>query len=206
MGIFKKYINWFLVLIIIILLIIIFKQIFPRESDKSNTIIEKDTTILTRYEKELKKDTIIKWYEKVIYKKSEPEKIYLQKIDTLFIEKVKKLDLMLQVKKENNKLIIKAINQNGKTLKEYIYDDVYTNFTAVSQKDNIYVNSKMFYWNRINSILNLQWSIFNEKKLNVNFGLETGVNYKNKIDLNTGIIYSPGNKDLILNTNLKIKF
>jgi hypothetical protein len=206
MDIFKKYINWFLFLIIIILLIIIFKQIFPHESGKSNTIIIKDTTILTRYEKELNKDTIIKWYKKVIYKKSEPDKIYLQKLDTIFIEKVKELDLMLQVKKENNKLIIKAINQNGKTLKEYIYDDVYNNFTAVSQKDNIYVNSKMFYWNRLNSIFNIQWSIFNEKKLNVNFGLETGVNYKNKIDLNAGALYSPGNKDLILNTNLKIKF
>jgi hypothetical protein len=202
----KKYINWFLVLIIIIFLVIIFKKIFPVESSKCNTVIIKDTTILTRYEKELKNDTVIKWYDKIVYKKIEPEKIYLQKTDTVFIERTKELDLMLQVKKENKKLIIKAVNQNGKTMKEYVYENVYNDFTAVSQKDNIYVKSKMLYWNKINSIINVQWSMFREKRINIYFGLETGISLKNKIDLNAGVLYSPDTKDLLLNTNLKIKF
>jgi hypothetical protein len=202
----KKYAIWILVLIVIILLIIIFKRLFPCKTNNRNTVFLQDTTILTRYEDELKKDTVIKWYEKISNKKSESEKIYFQRIDTVFIEKSKELDLMLQVKKENNKLIIKAINQNGKIIKEYIYDNVYKNFTAVSQKDNIYVNSKIFYWNRLNTILNAQWSMFNEKRLDLNFGLETGINFKDKIDLNAGVFYSPHFKDLIINTNLKIKF
>jgi hypothetical protein len=202
----KKYVIWILVLILIILLIIIFKQIFPSKARINDTVFLKDTSILTRYEKELEKDTVIKWYDKIVYKKSKPEIIYLQKVDTIFIEKTKELDLMLQVKKENNKLIIKAINQDGNILKEFIYDDVYNNFTAVSQKDNIYVNSKIFYWNRFNAILNAQWSIFSDKRLDVNFGLETGINFKNKLDINAGVLYSPKIKNLIFNTNLKIKF
>lgn len=202
----KKYMNWFLVLTIIILLIIILKQIFSVKSGFNRTVVLKDTSILTRYENELKKDTIVKWYEQIVYKKAEPEIIYLQKIDTVFIERTKELDLMLQVKKENKKLIIKAVNQNGKILKEYVYNDVYNDFTAISQKDNIYVKSKMFYWNRLNSIINVQWSMLKEKKLNINFGLETGINFKNTLDISAGVLYSPDTKDLLLNTNLKIKF
>jgi len=142
----------------------------------------------------------------LLFSESEPEKIYYRKIDTIFIEKIKELDLMLQVKKENKKLIIKAVNQNGKVLKEYVYDDVSNNFTAVSQKENIFVKSRNFYWNRINPIFNVQWSMFNKSKPDYNFGLETGINYKEKIEINSGIMYSPTKKDLLLNTNLKINF
>lgn len=207
MDIINKYINWFLALLIIILLIIIFKQIFPgRRDDTLHNLYIKDTNVLVRYEKEIKRDTVIKWYEKIVFKKSEPEKIYYSQTDTVFIEKTKELDLMLQVKKENKRLIIKAVNQNGKILKEYVYEDVGNDFTAISQKENIFVKSKKFYWNSINSIFNVQFPMFNEKKADYNFGLETGINYKEKIEINAGIMYSPAEKDLILNTNLKIKF
>jgi hypothetical protein len=207
MDFIKKYINWFLVLLIIILLIIVFKYIFPgRRDGVLHNVYIKDTNVLVRYENEIRRDTIIKWYDKIIYKKSEPEKIYYQKIDTLFIEKTKDLDLMLQVKKENKKLIIKAVNQNGKILKEYVYDDVSNDFTAISQKENIFVKSRNFYWNSINPIFNLQWSMLKKNKPDYNFGLETGINYKEKIEINSGIMYSPAEKDLLLNTNLKIKF
>jgi hypothetical protein len=207
MDFIKKYINWFLVLLIIILLIIIFKYIFPGRRDGAlHNVYINDTNVLVRYENEIRRDTVIKWYEKIIYKKSEPEKIYYQKIDTIFTEKTKDLDLMLQVKKENKKLIIKAVNQNGRILKEYVYDDVSNDFTAVSQKENIFVKSKTFYWNSISSIFNVQWSMFNKNKPDYNFGLETGINYKEKIEINSGILYSPAEKDLFLNTNLKIKF
>ncbi|MCX6165315.1 MAG: hypothetical protein NTU73_10750, partial [Ignavibacteriae bacterium] len=196
MDFIKKYINWFLVLLIIILLIIIFKQIFPGRRDGTfHNVYIKDTNVLVRYENEIKRDTVIKWYENIIYKKSAPEKIFFQKIDTIFIEKTKDLDLMLQVKKEKKKLIIKAVNQNGKILKEYIYEDVNNDFTAVSQKENIFVKSKKFYWNKISPIFNVQWSMFNDKKPIFSFGLETGINYKEKIEMNSGILYSPTEKD-----------
>jgi hypothetical protein len=201
----KRYINWFLVLVIIILLIIIFKQLFP-EKGKENNLLIRDTNLLVRFEKEIKRDTVIKWYENIIYKKSEPEKIFFQKTDTVFIEKTKELDLMLQVKKENRKLIIKAVNQNGNTLKEYIYDDVSNEFTAVSQKDNIFVKSKNFQWNSISPIFNAQFPMYNDKEPIFSFGLETGISYKNKIEMNGGVMYSPTEKELLLNTNVKIKF
>jgi hypothetical protein len=169
-------------------------------------LILTDTSLLTRYREELKKDTAIKWYEKIINKKPEPDIVYVQKTDTVFIETTKDIDLMLQVKKSDNKLIIRAVNQNGGILKEYIYEDVYNNFSATSKKENIYVKTEKIYWNGLNSIINLQWPIFNKRKPFCNFGLESGINYKNAIQINAGILYSPGPKDLLLNTNLKIKF
>lgn len=200
----KKYSYWFLCTVIIILTIIILKQKFQNDKNESIFVIP-DTNITVRYEKEIKRDTIIKWYEKILYKKAEPEKIFYQKTDTVFVEDSKKLDLMLQVKKENGKLIIKAINQNGITIKEYIYEDVGKNFIAVSQKNNIYVKSKKFNWERINPVLDVQCLLSNGK-VNYNLGVETGINYKEKAGINAGIIYSFNNKELFLNTNLKIRF
>ncbi|MFA5405655.1 MAG: hypothetical protein WC358_12045 [Ignavibacteria bacterium] len=206
MELLKRYINWFLVLLIIIVLIFVIKQIFPSKNQNRNNITIKDTNLIVRYENEIKQDTVIKWYEKIIYVKSEPDKIYIQKTDTLFIERTKELDLILQIKKENRKLIIKAVNQNGNVLKEYVYEEIGKDFVAISQKNNIFVKTKNIYWNRINSIFNVQWSMFNEKKINYNLGVETGISYKDKIDLSAGLLYSPENKDLLINTNFKIKF
>lgn len=188
------------------LLIIIFKYIFPSNNSNNKNIFLKDTNLLIKYEKEIKRDTVVRWHEKIFYKKPEPQIIYYQKTDTVFIEKTKDLDLMLQVKKENRKLIIKAVNQNGKIIKEYVYDDVSNEFIATSQKKNIFVKSKNFYWNKIYPIINLQYSMLNEKEINYNFGLESSINYKNKIELNAGLHYSPIEKDLIINSNIKIKF
>jgi hypothetical protein len=206
MEIISKYKYLLFFLIAFTSLIIVFKMIFPVKPDNNHTSILKDTTIFSRYEQELKKDTVIKWYDKLIYQKSVPEKIYIQKTDTVFIETLKNMDLMLQVKKSNNKLIIRAVNQNGMTIKEYVYEDIYNDFIATSKRNDIFVKSKTFYWNGVNSIFNVQWSMFKDRKLNVNFGLETGVDYKNTVDFNAGAFYMPSTKDLLLNTNLKIKF
>lgn len=207
MDFIKKNIIWFLLLISVVFVIIVLKHIFP---ERNNRVVQhmliRDTNLRVRYEYETNRDTIIKWYEKILYKSTKPEIVYYQKTDTVFIEKIKELDLMLQIERQNRKLKIKAVNQKGYTIKEYVFDDVNSNFTAVSQKENIFVKSKKFEWNRVNSIFNLQWSLLNSKKLFYNFGIETGINYKNKIDLNAGLLYSPEKKDLFINSELKIKF
>ncbi len=207
MDFIKKNIAWFLVLISIFSVIIVLKHIFPERNNRviQNMLI-RDTNLKMRYEYETNRDTIIKWYEKIIYKSTKPEVVYYQKTDTVFIEKIKELDLILNIEKQNRKLKIKAVNQKGYTIKEYVFDDVNSNFTAISQKENIFVKSKKFSWNRINSVFNLQWPLLSSKKLAYNFGIETGINYKNKIDLNAGLLYSPEKKDLFINSELKFKF
>lgn len=204
--IFKKYLIWFLITVLIFQSIVIIKFLLQNKDKNNIGVLEKDTNLLLRYQNEVKKDTVIKFFEKIVHKKSEPEKIYYQKTDTQFIEKTKELDLILKMNKKDRKLIIETINQNGKTIKEYIFDDVNKDFDVISQKSNIYVKSRTFYWNKINAILNFNWLIPDKKKIQYGIGVETGINYKSKIDLNTGVLYLPNEKNILLNSNIKIKF
>jgi hypothetical protein len=203
----KKYITFVFIFLLLISGIIILKQYFSHKNGVSNTIIKNDTTLLIRYEKEIRKDTVIKWYDKFLYKKSEPEIIYYQKTDTVFLEKVNTFDLMIEVKKKDNKLLIKAVNPEGKTLKEYIYENVFDNFSIVSQKNNIFVKSAKFRWNGISALLNVQYPLFDKmKKPDYQPGIETGIIYRNKFGLSATLNYSFLNKQVFINTNLKIKF
>ena len=65
MDLLKKYFDWILVTLLILSVIIILKQFFSLNNHYSDTIFKNDTTLITRYEKEIKKDTVIKWYEKL---------------------------------------------------------------------------------------------------------------------------------------------
>lgn len=207
MDLLKKYSNWILVTLLILSVIIILKQFFSSKSNYGNTIFKNDTTLITRYENEIKKDTVIKWYEKLVYKKSEPGTIYFQKTDTVFIEKISTYDLMLRVKKHDNKLLIEAINPEGKILKEYVYEDVYDNFSIISRQNSVFVKSAKLKWNGVSPLLNVQFPAFGEnKKPDYQPGIETGINYKNKLDLNASLNYSFLNKQVFINSNLKIKF
>ena len=114
---------------------------------------------------------------------------------------------MLRVKKQNNKLLIEAINPEGKILKEYLYENVYDNFSIVSRQNNVFVKSSKFKWNGLSSLLNVQFPAFGKNKIpDYQPGIETGINYKNKLDLNASLNYSFLNKQVFINSNLKIKF
>lgn len=153
------------------------------------TLIIHDTTTIIRYEYKLSKDTVIKWFEKPIYVKVEPEKIFIQKVDTVFIERTKDMDVMLHVKKQKTDLWITAVNQNGRILKEYIYHNVGDDFTATSQFQNIFVKSKQFEWEGISPLVNYKWQFLNENWKHGRFetGLKTGVNYLERYSLNLSI-------------------
>jgi hypothetical protein len=186
---------FFLILIIVSVLVIYLKKTLKPGQD---AVVIHDTTIVTRYKNDLKNDTIVKWYEKIIYKKSEPEKILVQKIDTVFIENVKDLDVMLQIKKTKDILNIKAVNQNGKILKELDYKNVGNDFIATSVKNNVVLKSKKFYldglilYAELNSKLKKIQNNCPDKKL----GLSTGINYLDKFNLLVGIYFSASEKTL----------
>lgn len=162
------------------------------ESDGSTLIIH-DTLVVDRYKELVKKDTVIKWYEKIIWKESEPKVIYVQKVDSVFIEKVKGYDVMLRVEKAGDKLKIIAFNQSGKILKEYIYDNIGNSFIAVSQDSNIFIKSKKVEFNGIWIEASVSNSIPELVKKNINLdydiGVGTGINISQKVDISTGIYY-----------------
>lgn len=167
-----------------------FTRIFGPEQD---TVYIRDTTIAEKYKTDIKRDTVVKWHEKIIYKKNEPEKISYQEVkDTVFIEKFKEQDVMIHLKKEKDNLIIRALNQDNKLLKEYIYTETGRDFTAVSGKNNISVKSKSIYWSGINVRTDIGYLTANKNNISdkeFRIGLETGVNYLDRYHINCGIEY-----------------
>lgn len=158
----------------------------------SQIVYVHDTTIETRYETQIQKDTVIKWFEKIVWREVKPEVVYYNTVDSIFIVKVQDLDVMLSVKKSGSDLYIYALNQNGKLLKQYVYKNVGNDFTATSQTGNIFVKSKLWYWDGVEPYVETKLG-FKEigkdfyKNLNYSIGVETGINFKNKADLRLGI-------------------
>jgi len=170
-----------------------------------------DTSVITRYETKLKHDTVIKWYEKIIYKQLEPEKVYVQKVDTQFIEKSKSMDVMLNVRKKGRDLTIYALNQNGMLLKEYHYT-VGDDFTATSATDRLVVKTKKFYWTGIDAntevYMKPQDIIHNNfyTKFKYRASVETGISYYDYVRLKLGVErdFGTGENLVKLKTSFKI--
>ena len=180
------------------------------------TIIIHDTTTITRYESELKRDTVIKWYEKIIRVEREPEKIYIQKIDSVFLEKIKYFDVMLKVDKKGNTLKIFAVNEKDSTLKEYYFNGIYNNFTATSATGKIFVKTNKFEWSGINLQLECNAPLsFLRKQKSSDFwqpdlfryyvSLSTGITYKNTLTLNALAHYDPIIKQPFIGLQLNYK-
>jgi ATP-dependent RNA circularization protein (DNA/RNA ligase family) len=108
------------------------------------TVIIHDTTTVIRYNNEIRRDTVIKWYERIVTKQSDPVIIYKQKVDSVFLERIRYQDVMLKLEKRGKNLKIFAVNEKDSTLKEYFFDDVYSNFTATSAVGNIFVKSNRY--------------------------------------------------------------
>jgi hypothetical protein len=154
-------------------------------------------------------DTVIKWYEKIVYKQSEPKVIYIQKVDSAFIEVMKDYDLITKViKKRNGDMTLFIYNQNGKELKRMEFENVGQSFQITSQKNNVFVKSDLWNWNGLYFKSQLKVPLNNNylKETYLENGLFTGINFNNIIDLNIGISYNKlENIKGILETKIKIK-
>lgn len=154
-------------------------------------IIKHDTTVITRYE-EGQTDTIVKWYDRIIYVHPESDTIYVQKVDSVFIEQTRYKDVMLQVKKSKDHLTIFALNEKDSILKEYNFDGVYNSFTATSTFRNVLVSSSAFEWTGVNTSLSFQRKLESRLALNnifkevpdVTASLRSGIAYKNRLTVN----------------------
>ncbi len=191
------------ILLIILLIIITILLILSNDSEKnsSKTLIIHDTAIITRYEKEVKRDTIIKWFEKIKYLRNTPAEIHYQKSDSNIIEDLKAKDLIFKIDKKNDELIIKALNQKDEKIKEYRFDDAVRDFTLVSQNDNVFLKSKNYYFDGIE--IGLGYSFYKEKKFNLN--ITTGINWRERLYLKALASYDLNSKTLNAGVSLGIK-
>ncbi len=188
-----------IILLIFITILLILSNI--NEKDNPDTLIIQDTSIITRYEKEIKRDTIIKWFDKVKYSRNKPSEIHYQKSDSNKIEAFKEKDLIFKIDKKENELIIKTLNQKDEKIKEYRFNDAGRDFTLVSQNDNIFLKSKNYYFDGIE--VGLGYAFYKEKAFNVN--ITTGVNWRERLYLKALAEYDLNSKTLNAGVSLGIK-
>lgn len=171
------------ILFVVLIGIIWFFFLRKNTSEYPETMIIPDSLVQMRYEKALEHDTIIKLYERILTKKTEPEIIYIKTIDTLFVEKIKDYDVMLQVKKSGDQLIIRAVNITGKILKEIIYEDIGDNFIATSATNKVVVKSQRFYFTGIEPYIRYGMPMTEQwKKGKIETGIRAGISFMNKFD------------------------
>ena len=168
-----------------------------------------DTAIQTVIKTELKKDTVIKWYERIIYKNVTPTSERVDRADTVFLKEVQYMDLMLKVKKDNDVLTIYAVNERDSVVKEYAFQNISDDFTATSMTGGIFVKSKKFDWNGLSAFGTAGHGIkgitgAKMKTLDYELGLKTGLNVLNAFDLNVSGAYNFTIKDLMLKGGLSI--
>lgn len=200
----NKYLTYIACFFLGVIFAFISSFLFNNSSNEDN-IVKTDTNTVIRYETKVKHDTVVKWYENVVYKQSKPEIVYQQKVDTQFLETSKDLDVMLNVEKDGKDLKIYALNQNGKLLKEYIYHNIGNDFIATSTNNNIFIKSQLWYWNGINPLIKYTIPVHTDMKLNsgdINVGISTGINYNNTLYLSPAILYDVTNKDVKLDFEL----
>jgi len=193
-----------IIFVLVILSIVMVYFLLIKDNNKSYTAYIADTNIISKYNNEIKRDTVYKIIDRIVTKKEKPEKIYIQKIDTLFIEKIKNYDLPLRIEKSNSQLKIQSVNINDSLLKEYIYKDVTKDFVLTSVKNNLQLKTQNFYFYKPEIGINYQYNL-NNKKSNYSLSIESGISYRERITLNAVSIYKSEPKEFEFGFSLKFK-
>ncbi|HEY5535892.1 MAG TPA: hypothetical protein VIL99_13285 [Ignavibacteria bacterium] len=170
-------------------------------SRNSDNLILHDTTIVTRYKRELIRDTVIKWYEKVKYIRNKPEEIRSQKADSIIAADFKDKDLMFKIDKVKDNMIIKTLNSRDSLIKEYHFSNTGRDFSLISQKNNIYLKSKLFYFSGIN--LMIGYDIYKDKELSL--AISSGINWRERIYLEGFAGYNFHKRNINTGIHLNIK-
>lgn len=190
-----------------LILIILFAAIlyFAKKNKNSEFEMTLDTNVVKRYEKEIKRDTVYRLIDNIIYKKSSPEKIYVQRVDTVFISKINSYDLPLRIEKTGNEMNVKAVNIKDSVLKEYVFRNISRDFVLNSLNRNLTVKAKNFYFEKPMLVLSLSHELSgNNNSTRYIVGMESGLSYREKIYLSAGIKYLP--KEEKLNAGISLKF
>ena len=193
------------------IIIILFLNPFLRHKfDRSPFYVIRDTSLISRVEKNFKQDTVIKIYEKVIYSQVKPKVIYIDRIDSNSLKKWKQFDLMLKLQKKYGELTITALNQQDSVIKEYRFDDVSDNFSVTAKTGDVFVKSSRFEWKGLKAGVETRYAIFDDEKWKVDFLLNSEVSIAEKIGVGCVMRYPlSGVKskeiEFGINLNYKIK-
>ncbi|MDD5360913.1 MAG: hypothetical protein PHN88_02180 [Ignavibacteria bacterium] len=198
--------NWCKIILSLIFLIGIGLLVFMSVKNKynDNRIEIGDTNILRKYESEISHDTVFRFIDKLANNHLTPQKIYVQKTDTVFIEKITKYDLPIRLEKSGRNLNVKTVNIFDTIVSEYKFDNLGNDFTLVPVKENIIIKSRNFNFCRPDVSIKL----YPQQKLKFNYEIisETGVSYKDKIFIIAGFGYGNEKNKFFMSVSLKLKF
>lgn len=164
----------------------------------------RDTSIVTRYQRELGRDTIYRFTDRIIYRNLKPDVVYVQKIDTIFSEKISGYDLPLRLEKSGSEMILKAVNIKDSVLKEYAYRDIGKDFSVTSVRGGFKIRSKNFYFDRPELSLRTAY-LPGDKSAGYELSAETGVSFRDKISIHAGCGYESHGKEFLLFLTIKLK-
>jgi hypothetical protein len=159
----------------------------------SKPLIIHDTTLVEKWESKIARDTIFKFIDKIIYKEIPATVLTYQKIDTVFIRKVEKLNTLIDVSKENDSLKVFTVNIDKSVAREFTFPSNLPEFRLVAKNDDVLYAEKRNIF-RFEGF-RLGGSIFYEfNELRPKYLIET----------NTGIkIFSNFNFEIFINSELR---
>jgi len=192
------------VLSIVILSVSLFIVYKSRQGSRTTDIIP-DTAVITRYEETIAGDTVIKFTDRFIYKYPKPEKIYVQKTDTVFLSRILNYDLPLRVEKKSGELKINTLNFKDSIFKEYLFKNTGGDFTLTSAENRLLLKTKNFGFDKPSFGAGIIYPSFrNPEDWDVKISAETGFNFREKTYLMLAGNYYV--KEQKVNLSLFLKF
>ncbi|MGB9697305.1 MAG: hypothetical protein ACPL2D_08480 [Ignavibacteria bacterium] len=193
-----------------IIILLFLNQFLRRKFDRHNYYVIRDTSLLSTVEKNLKRDTVIRVYEKIIYRQMKPKEVYVDRPDSAGLEKWKKMDLMLRLQKKHDELSITALNQQDSLIKEFRFGGVPDNFTVTAKAGDVFVKMSRFQWEGIETGIEVRKDIFSDRKLSADFLLSSEVLIIGRIGIGCVIRYplvelNSNKLEVGINLNYKIK-
>jgi hypothetical protein len=182
--------------------ILIFLSLRNKSTEKG--IIAVDTNIVKRYNSEIGRDTVFRFIDRLVNNQLTPQKIFIQKTDTVLIEKISKYDLPVRLEKYGSDLNLKTVNIFDTTVKEYKFNNLGNDFTLVPVKDNIIIKSKNYYLYKPDISFRITYP---QQKFKFSYEIfsETGMSYKDKIFILAGLGYENVKNKFFISVTLKLK-
>jgi hypothetical protein len=146
-----------------------------------STDIVPDTAVIMRYEKTIERDTVIKFADRLVYKYPKPEKIYVQKTDTVFLTGVLNYDLPLRIEKKSGELKINTLNFRDSSFKEYRYSAVRGDFTLNAAENKLLLKTRNFGFDKPSFGAGIVYpSFISPEDWDMKISAETGFSFREK--------------------------
>ncbi len=148
----------------------------------------------------------INYTDKIVYRKSEPEKIYLQRVDTVFINRINSFDLPVRIEKSGDEMNVKAVNIKDSVLKEYVFRNISRDFVLSPVNRNLTLKTKNYYFEKPLVSISSNYPLSDRSTYpEYTLGIESGLSYREKIFFTAGIKYGTKEEKLKLGISLKYK-